>query len=65
VDLLAIALRDVVKRYRHRDGTQIAAIDGLTLEVPARVCLGLLGHLVPSGLGSHQRPDMKQAPCSP
>jgi lipooligosaccharide transport system ATP-binding protein len=45
---MAITLRDVVKRYSDRDGTQIAAVDGLTLEVPAGMCLGLLG---PNGAG--------------
>jgi lipooligosaccharide transport system ATP-binding protein len=45
---MAILLRDVVKRYSDRDGTSIAAVDGLTLEVPDGVCLGLLG---PNGAG--------------
>jgi lipooligosaccharide transport system ATP-binding protein len=45
---MAIVLRDVVKRYTERDGTSIAAVDGLTLEVPDGVCLGLLG---PNGAG--------------
>ncbi|HEY0536790.1 MAG TPA: ABC transporter ATP-binding protein [Actinoallomurus sp.] len=45
---MAIALRDVVKRYTDRDGTSIAAVDGLTLDVPDGVCLGLLG---PNGAG--------------
>ncbi|MCO5972134.1 ABC transporter ATP-binding protein [Actinoallomurus soli] len=47
-DLPAITLRDVVKRYRDKDGSQITAVDGLTLDVPAGVCLGLLG---PNGAG--------------
>ena len=41
-------MRDVVKRYADRDGTAIAAVDGLSLEVPDGVCLGLLG---PNGAG--------------
>jgi lipooligosaccharide transport system ATP-binding protein len=45
---MAIVLRDVVKRYTDQDGTRIAAVDGLTLEVPDGVCLGLLG---PNGAG--------------
>jgi lipooligosaccharide transport system ATP-binding protein len=45
---MAILLRDVVKRYTDRDGASIAAVDGLTLEVPDGVCLGLLG---PNGAG--------------
>jgi lipooligosaccharide transport system ATP-binding protein len=45
---MAVVLRDVVKRYTDRDGTGIAAVDGLTLEVPTGVCLGLLG---PNGAG--------------
>ena len=45
---MAILLRDVVKRYSDRDGTSIAAVDGLTLEVPDGVCMGLLG---PNGAG--------------
>jgi lipooligosaccharide transport system ATP-binding protein len=45
---MAIALRDVVKRYTDRDGTSIPAVDGLTLDVPDGVCLGLLG---PNGAG--------------
>ena len=44
----AIALRDVVKRYREKDGTHVTAVDGLTLDVPSGVCLGLLG---PNGAG--------------
>ncbi|MEV5747672.1 ABC transporter ATP-binding protein [Actinoallomurus sp. NPDC052308] len=47
-DLPAITLRDVVKRYRDKDGSQITAVDGLTLDVPTGVCLGLLG---PNGAG--------------
>jgi lipooligosaccharide transport system ATP-binding protein len=47
-DLPAIALRNVVKRYRDKDGSQVTAVDGLTLDVPAGVCLGLLG---PNGAG--------------
>ena len=47
-DLPAIILRDVVKRYRDKDGSQVTAVDGLTLEVPAGVCFGLLG---PNGAG--------------
>jgi lipooligosaccharide transport system ATP-binding protein len=46
--LMAIVLRDVVKRYTDRDGTSIAAVDGLSLEVPDGICLGLLG---PNGAG--------------
>src|SRR3569833_2776280 len=45
---MAILLRDVVKRYTDRDGTSIAAVDGLSLEVADGVCLGLLG---PNGAG--------------
>jgi lipooligosaccharide transport system ATP-binding protein len=45
---MAIELRDVVKRYTDRDGTSIAAVDHLTLDVPDGVCLGLLG---PNGAG--------------
>jgi lipooligosaccharide transport system ATP-binding protein len=45
---MAILLRDVVKRYSDSGGTSIAAVDGLTLEVPDGVCLGLLG---PNGAG--------------
>jgi lipooligosaccharide transport system ATP-binding protein len=45
---MAILLQDVVKRYTDRDGASIAAVDGLTLEVPDGVCLGLLG---PNGAG--------------
>ncbi len=45
---MAIELRDVVKRYTDRDGTRIAAVDHLTLDVPDGVCLGLLG---PNGAG--------------
>jgi lipooligosaccharide transport system ATP-binding protein len=48
MDMAAVALRDVVKRYHDRDGTAITAVDGLTLEVPEGVCLGLLG---PNGAG--------------
>jgi lipooligosaccharide transport system ATP-binding protein len=45
---MAIELRDVVKSYIDRDGTRIAAVDGLTLDAPDGVCLGLLG---PNGAG--------------
>jgi lipooligosaccharide transport system ATP-binding protein len=45
---MAIRLRDVVKRYRDRDGTWINAVDGLSLTVPAGSCFGLLG---PNGAG--------------
>jgi lipooligosaccharide transport system ATP-binding protein len=40
---LAIRLRGVVKRY-----DEIAAVDGLDLDVPAGTCVGLLG---PNGAG--------------
>ncbi len=45
---MAIELRDVVKRYIDADGTRIAAVDGLSLDVPDGVCMGLLG---PNGAG--------------
>ena len=48
MSLMAIELRDVVKRYTDRDGTPVAAVDRLTLTVPDGVCLGLLG---PNGAG--------------
>ena len=38
-----ISLRDVHKVYRLRDGSQVHALDGLTLDVPAGSIHGVVG----------------------
>ena len=38
-----ISLRDVVKIYTLRDGTEVRALDGLTLNVPAGSIHGIVG----------------------
>ena len=38
-----ISLRDVVKVYTLRDGTEVRALDGLTLTVPAGSIHGIVG----------------------